>query len=147
MTRTYYRGHFSPDHRKRQNMPAARIICANCDVWWNPLLLSTYNPTTRTLPVSLYPPPVDSEIFVHFASTKLIASHSLQPWAGGTGRTRVTGRTWVTEKILAHDVFEPVPSAGSSGGPIVNRSGAPVGVILGTRREYGGLWDGELPQR
>ena len=37
---------------------------------------------------------------------------------------------------MAHLLFEPPPTAGSSGGPIVDEeSGAVVGVMLGTRMD------------
>jgi S1-C subfamily serine protease len=47
-----------------------------------------------------------------------------------------------TYDALTHLLFSPPPTAGSSGGPIVDESGAVVGIMQGHRMDYASRIEG-----
>ncbi|KAH8998737.1 hypothetical protein EDB86DRAFT_3063950 [Lactarius hatsudake] len=102
----------------------------------------------RSLPISPYPAPVGTPIRAHFVSEKRPEEDGWQPWIGGTwskwvrgtvlGYRDFSGReaTPGTYDALSHMLFHPLPTPGSSGGPIVDEnSGAVVGITLGSRMD------------
>ncbi|THH31984.1 hypothetical protein EUX98_g2204 [Antrodiella citrinella] len=104
----------------------------------------------RSLPVSPYPAHPGTPIRAHFVvDTKPDDSEEgWTPWVGGTWRKWVKGMVVGykdfagrdaqpgTYDALSHLFFQPLPTPGSSGGPIVDEeSGAVVGVMLGTRMD------------
>ncbi|TCD67534.1 hypothetical protein EIP91_012288 [Steccherinum ochraceum] len=111
---------------------------------------STSSPRPRTLPVSPYPAQPGTSIRAHFVVDKKPTEdeEGWKPWIGGTwskwvkgtvmeyrdfaGREAVPG----TYDSLSHLLFKPLPTPGSSGGPIIDEeSGAVVGVMLGSRMD------------
>lgn len=100
----------------------------------------------RSLPVSPYPVPVGTPIRAHFVSETRPKEDGWKPWIGSSwskwvegtvlGYRDFSGReaTPGTYDGLSHMHFQPLPTTGSSGGPIVDEStGAVVGVMLGTQ--------------
>ncbi|KAG7099444.1 hypothetical protein E1B28_001295 [Marasmius oreades] len=117
------------------------------------LLLTCDKLPVRTLPVSPYPAPPQTTIHVHLAVHDLphgeySQSDEWRPGVGGTwrrwGRGEVKGYRDLagretkpgTYDSLSHMLFAPLPTPGSSGGPIVDEeSGAVVGISLGSRMD------------
>ncbi|KDQ63858.1 hypothetical protein JAAARDRAFT_393688 [Jaapia argillacea MUCL 33604] len=102
----------------------------------------------KTLPVSPYPAHPDTPVRAHFIADTPPDEDGWTPWVGGTWSKWVKGtvlgyRDFAgreakpgTYDALSHMLFKPPPTAGSSGGPIVDEeSGAVVGVMLGTRMD------------
>ncbi|KAI0252586.1 hypothetical protein BJV78DRAFT_1199725 [Lactifluus subvellereus] len=100
----------------------------------------------RSLPISPYPAPAGTPIRAHFILEMRPKEDGWQPWIGGTwskwvhgtilGYRDFAGReaTPGTYDALSHMLFQPLPTAGSSGGPIVDENtGAVVGIMLGSR--------------
>ncbi|KAI0374358.1 hypothetical protein BV20DRAFT_1011301 [Pilatotrama ljubarskyi] len=104
----------------------------------------------RSLPVNPYPVQPGTPVRAHFVVDKPPQtgrdSEGWTPWVGGTWRKWVKGtvvgyRDFAgreakpgTYDSLAHLHFDPPPTPGSSGGPIIDEeSGAVIGVILGTQ--------------
>ncbi|EJT99532.1 hypothetical protein DACRYDRAFT_117763 [Dacryopinax primogenitus] len=100
------------------------------------------------LPVSPYPLPEEAEIGVH-NSAEEAGGQGWERWINGKlwrrwAMGRVEGykdQAWREAKPgtydhLAHLVFLPLPTASSSGGPIMaSESGAVIGIIIGDRVE------------
>ncbi|KIY73493.1 hypothetical protein CYLTODRAFT_341912 [Cylindrobasidium torrendii FP15055 ss-10] len=117
------------------------------------ILLSTSHrpPGIRSLPVSPYPAAPGTRIRAHFVSYHRPADadgEGWTPWIGGTYSKWVSGtvlgyRDFAgtetkpgTYDALSHMLFNPLPTPGSSGGPIIDEeSGAVVGIMLGTRMD------------
>jgi len=92
--------------------------------------------------------PAGTPIRAHFVSETRPKEDGWQPWVGSTwskwvqgtvvGYRDFSGREAMpgTYDALSHMHFQPLPTTGSSGGPIVDEStGAVVGVMLGTRMD------------
>ncbi|KAJ3479185.1 hypothetical protein NLI96_g9238 [Meripilus lineatus] len=114
------------------------------------LLLSASTPglSLPTLPVSPYPVHPGAAIRAHFVTDKQPEEDGWRPWIGHTWSKWVKGtvlgyRDFAgreakpgTYDALSHLLFKPLPTPGSSGGPIVDEeSGAVVGIMLGTRMD------------
>ncbi|KAI0961339.1 hypothetical protein AcV7_000468 [Taiwanofungus camphoratus] len=111
---------------------------------------SASHPPLRTLPVSPYPAQPGTPIRAHFVSDRppTAGAEGWRPWVGGTfskwvrgtvlGYRDLAGREAKpgTYDALSHLLFDPPPTPGSSGGPIVDEeSGAVIGVMLGTQMQ------------
>ncbi|KAH9835732.1 uncharacterized protein C8Q71DRAFT_93504 [Rhodofomes roseus] len=111
---------------------------------------SSARPPLRALPVSPYPAHPGTRIRAHFVTNKPPTSgpdaEGWRPWVGGTwskwvrgsivGYRDLAGREAKpgTYDALSHMLFDPPPTPGSSGGPIVDEeSGAVIGIMLGTQ--------------
>ncbi|EPT04158.1 hypothetical protein FOMPIDRAFT_1140519 [Fomitopsis schrenkii] len=113
---------------------------------------SPSQPSIRTLPVSPYPAQPGTRIRAHFVTNDPPTTgggpdgEGWRPWVGGTwskwvkgtvvGYRDLAGREAKpgTYDALSHMLFDPPPTPGSSGGPIVEEeSGAVVGMMLGTQ--------------
>ncbi|RPD81810.1 hypothetical protein L226DRAFT_541444 [Lentinus tigrinus ALCF2SS1-7] len=104
----------------------------------------------RSLPVNPYPVHPGTTIRAHYVTDKLPETGPQRdgwtPWVGGTWQKWIKGtvvgyRDYAgreakpgTYDSLAHLHFDPPPTPGSSGGPIIDEeSGSVIGVILGTQ--------------
>ncbi|KAM5538211.1 hypothetical protein V8D89_008098 [Ganoderma adspersum] len=103
----------------------------------------------RSLPVNPYPVHPGTPIRAHFVADKPPTGTDREgwtPWVGGTWRKWIKGtvvgyRDYAGREVkpgtydsLAHLHFDPPPTSGSSGGPIVDEeSGSVIGVVLGTQ--------------
>ncbi|KIM48445.1 hypothetical protein M413DRAFT_440182, partial [Hebeloma cylindrosporum] len=133
-----------------QIFPVSRVVSAlpRSDL----ILLSCSIPpgALDTLPVSPYPAHEGARIRAHFVRHKKPDDFGWTPWIGDTwgkwhegkiiGYRDIAGRETQpgTYDALSHLLFTPLPTAGSSGGPIIDEeSGAVVGVMLGTRMDRG----------
>ncbi|KAF7339857.1 hypothetical protein MVEN_01902500 [Mycena venus] len=112
------------------------------------LLLQSASSALPTLPVSPYPAQRETAIRAHFVTHERPQEPGWAPWLGGSWSKWVRGtvlgyRDFAgretqpgTYDSLSHMLFSPLPTPGSSGGPIVDEeSGAVVGVMLGTRMD------------
>lgn len=114
------------------------------------VLFRKSGPALKTMPVSPYPVHPNAVIRAHFVVDEEPDEPGWVPWIGGTWSKWVRGKVVGyrdfagreakpgTYDALSHLMFEPPPTPGSSGGPIIDEeSGAVVGVILGTRQDLG----------
>jgi len=126
------------------------------------LLLEIFQPETklelprlRSLPVSPYPVHKDTRVRAHFVADSQgpllsLGQHSWAPWMGSAGVYRTWAECMVrgyrdftgreahpgTYDSLNHMMFTPLPTSGSSGGPIVDEdTGAVVGMVLGSQMD------------
>ncbi|KAI0757188.1 hypothetical protein C8Q80DRAFT_1092831 [Daedaleopsis nitida] len=114
------------------------------------LLSSSSDSPLRSLPVNPYPVHSGTPIRAHFVTDKPPETgphrEGWTPWVGGTWRKWIKGtvlgyRDYAgreaqpgTYDSLAHLHFEPPPTPGSSGGPIIcEETGSVIGVILGNQ--------------
>lgn len=127
--------------------PASKIVSAlpRSDV----ILVSCSLPkdVIKPLPLSPYPARPDAKVRAHFVShQKPPGSKNWKSWVGDTYSNWVPGQVLGyrdfsgreaqpgTYDALSHMLFNPPPTPGSSGGPIVDEeSGAVVGIMLGSR--------------
>ncbi|PPQ90425.1 hypothetical protein CVT25_014943 [Psilocybe cyanescens] len=128
-----------PVSRVVSALPRSDLILLSC-----PLPVDAIN----SLPISPYPAHKDTAIRAHFVAQEKPDDSGWMPWIGGTwgkwhhgkvlGYRDFAGRETEpgTYDALSHLLFTPLPTAGSSGGPIVDEeSGAVIGVMLGTRMD------------
>ncbi|KAJ3801712.1 hypothetical protein GGU11DRAFT_869489 [Lentinula aff. detonsa] len=112
------------------------------------MIMSCKNPGVATLPVSPYPVHAGTPVLGHFVSHELPDKPGWCPWVGDSWSKWVRGtvlgyRDFAgretqpgTYDALSHLLFSPLPTAGSSGGPIIDEeTGAVIGVMLGTRMD------------
>ncbi|KAJ3718265.1 hypothetical protein C8R42DRAFT_675522 [Lentinula raphanica] len=112
------------------------------------MIISCPKPPVATLPVSPYPVHAGTPILGHFVSHECPEEPGWTPWVGDTWSKWVQGtvlgyRDFAgretqpgTYDALSHLLFSPLPTAGSSGGPIIDaETGAVIGVMLGTRMD------------
>ncbi|KAJ3508060.1 hypothetical protein NLJ89_g5963 [Agrocybe chaxingu] len=127
--------------------PVSRVV--SCLPISDLLLLSCSIPpgVVNTLPVSPYPAHQDTAIRAHFVLyDELQAGKGWRPWVGDSWGKWVKGKVLGyrdfagrethpgTYDALSHLLFTPLPTAGSSGGPIIDEeNGSVVGVMLGSR--------------
>ncbi|KAL1667681.1 hypothetical protein GGF50DRAFT_112027 [Schizophyllum commune] len=111
---------------------------------------STTSSLLPILPVSPYPVHPGTRIRAHFVrhTPPVLGEEGWVPWVGGMWSKWVSGQVVGyrdfagkeakpgTYDSLSHLLFEPIPSPGSSGGPIVDEeTGAVVGIVLGARMD------------
>ncbi|KAF8807182.1 hypothetical protein BYT27DRAFT_6557763 [Phlegmacium glaucopus] len=119
-------------------LPRSDLLLLSCQV----------PPGLNTLPVSPYPAHENTSILAHFVSHKKPSESGWHPWVGDTWGKWVKGKVLGyrdfagretkpgTYDALSHLLFTPLPTAGSSGGPIIDaESCAVVGMMLGTRMD------------
>ncbi|KAJ3736979.1 hypothetical protein DFJ43DRAFT_1129118 [Lentinula guzmanii] len=105
------------------------------------MIMTCKNPGVATLPVSPYPVHAGTPVLGHFRNLDgAWVGDSWSKWVRGTvlGYRDFAGRETQpgTYDALSHLLFSPLPTAGSSGGPIIDEeTGAVIGVMLGTRMD------------
>ncbi|KIK71258.1 hypothetical protein GYMLUDRAFT_148604 [Collybiopsis luxurians FD-317 M1] len=112
------------------------------------IIMSCAKPPVATLPVSPYPVHPETRISCHLISHEHPQEPGWSRWIGNSwskwvrgvvsGYRDFAGREAMpgTYDALSHLLFMPLPTAGSSGGPLIDEeTGAVIGVMLGTRMD------------
>jgi len=146
-------GSFVLTPRPGQHAPAFHPVNDVLSALHRPDLLLLSVPRTpvrpsRSLPVSPYPAHPGATIRAHVVIHREPDEEGWRPWTGGTWSKWVQGTilgyrdfagreaTPGTYDALTHMLFKPLPTPGSSGGPIIDEeSGAVIGVMLGTQMD------------
>jgi hypothetical protein len=112
------------------------------------MIMSCKKPPVASLPVSPYPAHLETRVLAHLVTHEVPKEPGWTQWIGSSwskwvrgsisGYRDFAGRAAVpgTYDPLSHLLFTPLPTAGSSGSPLIDEeTGAVVGVMLGTRMD------------
>ncbi|KAF9014944.1 hypothetical protein BDQ17DRAFT_1229107 [Cyathus striatus] len=129
-----------PVSRVASSLPRSDLLLLSCRL--------PKDTVVNTLPVSPYPAQGNTSVRVHFVSHQQPEDSGWTPWIGDTWSKWVFGKIIGyrdfsgreskpgTYDTLSHLLFTPLPTNGSSGGPIIDEeSGAVVGMVIGSRMD------------